>query len=661
MPRSRSSAGAVLRPVTSRLQRLSEVSPAPDVRPPPWRSLFARRTYLSGVLWGAGLLVSRLTDGADHAGWLAIRLDAAGLLYLASALIGGANFFPAGLRAARSLRLDMNFLMSAALLAALLIGEAFEAATLAFLFSLAELLERYSVDRGRRSIARLLELAPETADRLQPDDTVSTVPVTQLRVGDRVRIRPGDKVPVDGQVVAGASAVNEATITGESLPRAKQPGDPVFAGTLNLEGSMDVQVTADAGHSTIARIVELIRQAEGRRAPVEEFVKRFARIYTPIVTLLAVLVMLVPPLVTGTSFIDWFVRGITLLVIACPCALVIATPVTVVSALTSAARNGVLIKGGEYLEALGAVRALAIDKTGTLTTGRLAVIEFQSDGGDPRELLQEMVTLEARSEHPIAEAIVRYGQAQRIHAGNTIGAFTAIPGRGLRGRIDRTDLVIGTEELVGAEVAVRWGMAEPDTVRIYALASDGRSGVITLRDEIRPSAPGVVSRLHQLGIRPIVMLTGDSAAAAQLVGGLAGVDEVRWRLLPAQKVAAIRDLRDQHGAVAMLGDGVNDAPALAEATVGLAMGAAGSPATIETADVALMGDDLTKLPYVIKLSRRARRTIRFNIALALTAKLLLAVGAVMGVVSLAVAVLVGDMGGSLAVTLNALRLARTRA
>ena len=631
-----------------------------EVRPSPWGSLFARRTYLSGLLWGAGLLVSRLSDAPDQAGWLAIRLDAAVLLYTASALVGVANFFAAGFRAARSLRLDMNFLMSAALLAALLIGEAFEAATLAFLFSLAELLERYAVDRGRRSITRLLELAPESADRLRSDGTVETVLVSQLQVRDWIRIRPGDRIPTDGQVVAGASAVNEATITGESLPRLKQPGDPVYAGTINLEGALDILVTADAAHSTLARIVELIQQAEGRRAPVEEFVKRFARVYTPIVTLLAVFVMLVPPLVAGASFLEWFVRGITLLVIACPCALVIATPVTVVSALTSAARNGVLIKGGEYVEALGAVRALAIDKTGTLTTGRLEVIDFQADDPDPRDFLQDIVTLEARSEHPIAEAIVRYGETRGIYPAPEVAVFTAVPGRGLRGRTERSDLVIGTEELVGPEVAARWGMAEPDTIRIYALTSDGRSGVVTLRDEIRPSALRVIDRLHRLGIRPIVMLTGDSAAAAQLVARLTGVDAVRWRLLPEQKVEAVRELRAQYGTVAMLGDGVNDAPALAEATVGLAMGAAGSPATIETADVALMGDDLTKLPYAVHLARKARRTIRFNIALALTAKLLLAVGAVMGIVSLAVAVLVGDMGGSLAVTLNALRLARTR-
>ena len=580
---------------------------------------------------------------------------------MASALVGGANFFPAGVRAARSLRLDMNFLMSAALLAALLIGEAFEAATLAFLFSLAELLERYAVDRGRRSIARLLDLAPETADRLRADGEVETVSASQLQVKDVVRIRPGDRIPVDGIVVAGGSAVNEATITGESLPRPKKVGDPVFAATINTEGALDVRVTADAAHSTLARIVDLIRQAETRRAPIEAFVKRFARVYTPIVTILAVLIVVAPPLLGLGSALDWFVRGITLLVIACPCALVIATPVTVVSALTSAARNGVLIKGGVHLEALGAVRALAVDKTGTLTEGRLEVIDFQINGGDPERLLRAIVTVESRSEHPVAEAVVRYGTARGIRHDGEVTDFSSVPGQGVRGRVGADTLAVGTEELVGREAVQRWGLPEPGTIAVYATAGDGSSGVITLRDELRPAAAPAIARLHRLGIKPIVMLTGDSSAAAQTVARATGVDVVRWRLLPSEKVEVVKELRAQYGSVAMLGDGVNDAPALAEATVGLAMGAAGSPATIETADVALMGDDLTKLPYAFHLARKTRRTIKFNIALALTAKLLLAVGAVTGTVSLAFAVLVGDMGGSLAVTLNALRLARTRA
>jgi Cd2+/Zn2+-exporting ATPase len=647
--------------VTQGTTGAATVPDLPGIRPSLWRSPFARRTYLAGGLWAAGVLVSWLTGTPDQAGWLAIRLDAAGLLYTAASTVGGANFFGAGLRAARTLRLDMNFLMSAAIIAAILIGEPFEAASLAFLFSLAELLERFAVDRGRRSIARLLELAPERANRLRADGTIETVPVELLRAGDRVRIRPGDKLPADGRVRAGSSAINEATITGESLPRAKAEGDPVFAGTLNLEGSLDVEVTADAAHSTLARIVQLVREAESRRAPVEEFVQRFARVYTPAVTLLAVLVMLGPPLITGAPALEWFIRGITLLVIACPCALVIATPVTVVSALTSAARNGVLIKGGEHLEALGSLRALAIDKTGTLTTGALRVTDFQVTGIPPDRLLQWITSLESRSEHPIARAIVQYAEERGIRPDDRVEDFQAVPGRGVRGRLRGVDLAIGTETLVGRRVVERWGAPEPGTLRIYAEAGDGAQGVLTLHDQIRPVAPEVVRRLHRLGIHPIVIVTGDDAAAARTVGAAAGVDEVRWRLLPEEKVETVRELRGRFGTTGMLGDGVNDAPALAAANVGLVMGAAGSPATIETADVALIGDDLAKLPYAVRLARQARWTIRFNIGLALGLKLILAAGAILGLVSLAVAVLVGDMGGSLAVTANALRLARLQA
>lgn len=627
----------------------------------PWRTPFARRTYAAGVVWAAALLTAWLTQAPDQPGWLAIRLDVAGLLYTAAALVGGWNFAGAGVRALRSLKLDMNFLMSAAIVGAILIGEPFEAGTLAFLFSLAELLERFAVDRGRRSIARLVELAPEQADRLRSDGSIETVPAAELRLGDRVRIRPGDKIPADGRVVAGSSAVNEATITGESLPARKEPGDSVFAGTLNTEGALDVEVATDAAHSTLARIIQLVREAEARRAPIERFVQRFARVYTPIVTAGAVLVMVVPPLVLGAGGLDWFVRGLTLLVIACPCALVIATPVTVVSALTSAARHGVLIKGGEYLEALGGIRALAVDKTGTLTTGTLRVSGFHmTDSAAEAVLLQRVATVEARSEHPIAQAIVRFAEARGIRPGAQVDAFTAVPGRGVRARLGGLEILVGTETFVGHDPAAGWKGAEPGTILIYVRASDGLEGVFTIQDEVRPEARAVVARLHALSLRPIVMLTGDGAETAEMVGRQIGVDEVCSRLLPEDKVRAVRTLIELHGNVAMLGDGVNDAPALAEATVGLAMGAAGSPATIETADVALMADDLTKLPYAVRLARRARRTIRFNLSLALGLKLVLAVGAVLGVVSLAVAVLVGDMGGSLAVTVNALRIARMR-
>jgi Cd2+/Zn2+-exporting ATPase len=608
-----------------------------------------------------GVIVSVVTGTQDEPGWLRLRLDPGGLLYTAAAIVGGLNFMGAGLRALRDLRLDMNFLMSVAIVAAIVIGEPFEAATLAFLFSVAELLERYAMDRGRRAIADLLALTPERAERLLLDGESETVPIETLKPGDRVRVRPGGRIPADGRVIGGDSTADEATITGESLPQPKQPGNHVFAGTFNIDGSIDLEVTADAQHSIVARIVSLVRQAEARRAPVERFVQRFARVYTPLVTVVAVVVMFAPPLLgVGGGWLQWFVRGLTLLVIACPCALVIATPVTIVSALTSAARHGVIIKGGVYLETLGRVKSLATDKTGTLTTGRLAVEDVQVRGPVDRSIvLGRLAAAESRSEHPVAAAITTYAREHGIPADASVAAFSAVGGKGIRATVDGSALLAGTEELVGEEVAKRWGPTPAGSTRIFVTSSDGADAVVQLSDQIRPDAPAVIQALHRLGIRPIVMITGDGKDAARKVAAGAGIDDVRARLLPEEKVAVIRALREQHGSVAMLGDGVNDAPALAEANVGIAMGAAGSPASIETADVALMSDDIAKLPYAIALARRAHRTIRFNIALALGLKGLLAVGAVAGFVSLALAVLVGDMGASLVVILNALRVART--
>lgn len=627
----------------------------------PWTTPFARRTYLAGLFLVAGALVSLGSGAPDQAGWLRLRLDLAGVLYLASCAVGGSNFFGAAIRAVRTLRLDMSFLMSAAIIAAVLIGESFEAATLASLFSLAELLEQFAVDRGRRSIARLLELAPEVAERLLADGTTESVAVDVLRVGDRVRVRPGGKIPADGRVVGGASSVNQATVTGESLPVSKRVGDQVFASSLNAEGALDVEVTADAEHSTLARIVQLVKEAESRRAPIEEFVKRFARVYTPAVTALAVVVMVVPPVLGMGGGLDWFVRGLTLLVVACPCALVIATPVTMVSAITSGARHGVLIKGGIHLESLARIRALAIDKTGTLTLGRLTVTEFRVDPAEAREtLLGQLLAVQQLSEHPVAAAIVDYARREGVAPSGVVGDFAAAPGRGVEARLDGHWIRVGTEELVGADIASHWGSTVPGTIRTFVGTDTGVSAMFELRDQVRDSAARVVRRLHQLGIRPVVMLTGDAEAAAGEIGRATGVDEVRFRLSPEEKVVAVREMRARYGAIGMLGDGVNDAPALAEANVGLAMGAAGSAAAIEAADIALLADDLTKVPYAIRLARRARTTIRVSIGIALGLKTLLAVGAVLGLVSLPVAVLVGDMGGSLAVTLNALRVAATR-
>jgi Cd2+/Zn2+-exporting ATPase len=607
---------------------------------------------------GLGLSVSWVTQVPDQPGWLKIRLDLAGLLYAAASAVGGANFFGAGVRALKALRLDMNFLMSAAIIAAILIGEPFEAATLAALFSLAELLERFAVDRSRRSVAMLLEMAPDQAERIRSDGTTETVPASALRVGERIRVRPGHRIGADGRVAAGNSAVNEAAITGESVPKAKAPGDQVFSGSLNTEGALDIEVTADAGHTVLARIAELVRAAESRRAPIERLIQRFARVYTPAVTLLAVVVIAIPPLVGLGDRLEWFVRGITLLVIACPCALVIATPVTVVSALTSAARHGVLIKGGEHLERLGSIKALATDKTGTLTKGELEVTSFEALPESHSEtLLRRIVTIESRSEHPIAKAIVRFGDGRGIRPAAHVRDFKAFPGRGVLGEADGVKIAVGTEELVGKTEAACWGALDPASIWVFAKADTGSSARISVADAVRPEAKALVDQLHQLGVGPVVLLTGDQQGPAEAIGRAVGVDLIRARLLPEEKVAAVSALRARYGSVAMIGDGVNDAPALAEASVGIAMGAAGSPAAIETADVALMADDLTRVPYAIRLSQMARSTARFNIAVALGLKLTLAVGAVLGVVSLAVAVLVGDMGGSLLVILNSLRMA----
>jgi len=627
----------------------------------PWRSAAARRTYVAGALWIAGSITSWLVAEQYPAGWLRIRLDAAGLLLLAAAAIGGWNFFPKALRSARTLRLDMNFLMTLAIAGALLIGEPTEAAAIASLFSLAELLEQAAVARARRSIEQLVRLSPEQATLVTPDGGERPVAAATLRRGDRVRVRPGEKVPIDGVVVEGASAVNEATVTGEAAPATKRSGDPVFAATVNGDGYLEVEATTDAGQTTLDRIVRLVRMAEARRAPLERFVDRFARTYTPAVTVAAGLVMVIPPLMRWGTTLDWFSRGLTLLVVACPCALVIATPVTVVSAITSASRHGVLIKGGEYLESLGRACAMAFDKTGSLTLGQFRVTGVEPLGVLPQErVLALAAAAEQRSEHPIARAIAA---AATPSEQLPVTHFHSVPGRGVIAHVDGSEVRVGSIGLMPAAA----GLADEKELdragkTVVLVAVDGTlAGAIAVEDELRPEAAGVLERLRHLGIHELIMVTGDREPVARAVADRVAISDVRAELLPEAKVEAVRNLATRHsGGVMMLGDGVNDAPALAAATVGIAMGAAGSPAAIETADVALMADDLEMLPYAVRVGRLARRLIRWNIGLALGLKLLLAAGAVGGVVTLMTAVLFGDVGASLAVTLNAMRLARTQ-
>ncbi len=636
-------------------------------RPSPWRTDEAWRTYVSGGLWVVGIVTAIALGGMEkEAGWLQIRTDAAGLIFLAAALIGGWNFFPKGVRAARTLRLDMNFLMTVAIVGAVIIGEPLEAAAIAFLFSLAELLEHSAVVRARNSIDQLLRLAPERATVLGADGTERTVPASELRKGQVLRVRPGEKIPIDGRVRDGRSAVNEANVTGESVPVAKAPGDPVFASTLNTDGFLEIEATTDAGHTVLDRIARLVREAQSRRSPTEQFVKTFARYYTPAVTALAVAVMVVPPQLGLGTGLTWFVRGLTLLVIACPCALVIATPVTIVSALTSAARHGVLIKGGEYVEALGRTCAMAFDKTGTLTLGRLEVTDVVPLEDESEDRLAALAaSLEVRSEHPIAKAIVRYAERRGLVL-PPVSGFQALPGLGVAADVDGGRVLVGTLALLD-ETAIAFGTSA--TARLEALEREGKTvvavardgapiGIVALTDAIRPEAAAVLGRLRAQGVHHQIVLTGDQPYAARAVAEAVGADEVHAQLRPEDKVEAVLEIVREHRGAAMVGDGVNDAPALAAADVGIAMGGAGSPATIETADIALMADDLTMLPYARRVSKLARRLVRLNIGLALGLKFVLALGAIGGFVSLIVAVLVGDMGASLAVTLNAMRLAR---
>jgi len=616
---------------------------------------------MSGALWLIGMVWLGLASYTHRAGWFQLRLDGPGLVLLTSALIGGWNFFPKALRGLGRYRLDMNFLMTIAIAGALLIGEPIEAAAIAALFSFVELLEAAAVVRARRAVEALVVLSPEEAALVAADGSEELVPTNSLQRGHVVRVRPGDRIPIDGVVRSGESEVDEASVTGESVPVAKARDSEVFAGTMVVQGFLEIEATTDAGNTTLDRIVKLVRQAEARKVPIEHVVERFARWYTPAVTGTALLVMIVPPLLGWGTNLEWFTRGLSLLVIACPCALVIATPVTVVSALTSAARNGVIIKGGEFLESLGATRAIAFDKTGTLTEGRLEVTDVIGfDGVSAEELLALAGPVEARSEHPIAEAVVRRWGGK---VADGVTDFEALPGRGVTAMVNGHKVRVGTMALF-PESAVPDGMQglEEKGRTVILVGDESRIlGLVAVADTVRANAAKTVRRLERMGMRHVVILTGDNAAAAGAVGEALGISDVRARLLPEQKVAAIENLvREYHG-IAMVGDGVNDAPALATATVGIAMGGAGSPAAVETADVALMADDLTMLPYAIRVARLSRSLVRFNIAAALSLKLLLAIGAVAGVVDLLIAVLVGDMGASIVVTLNAMRLARLRA
>ncbi len=624
---------------------------------PIWRDKAFRFTVVSGLLLGSGLLVRLLTPDSILFS-LGRDIPSSALLFLAAAVLGASLFAREGFRAARNLQFNMNFLMTIAVMGALVIGEYIEAASLAFLFSLAELLEGYAVERARNSLRELIKLAPEQATVRRGEKEV-LVDVSEISVGELLVVRPGEKIPLDGCVVDGISSVDQSPITGESAPITKEKGAVVYAGSLNNEGYLEIKTTHRSDETILARIIHLVEDAEAQKAPSERFVEKFAKIYTPTIVVMAVLVATLPPLLMQEAFNPWFIKALTLLVIACPCALVISTPVSVVSALTSASRNGVLIKGGLYLEEMASVKTIAFDKTGTLTKGKLEVMEVIALNGAPEsEVLQIAAAMERHSEHPIAKAIMERVDAIDLpHAKN----FQAIPGKGVTAEIH------GQRHAVGKQLLLEELDLDLPEAELERLHREGKTtvlisntteviGIIAVSDQVRSDAKTVISRLRAAGKR-VVMLTGDNDSTARSIAKELGVSDYRSNLLPENKVEEIRKLRKLHGNIAMVGDGINDAPALAAANIGIAMGAAGTDTALETADIALMADDISKLPYLVELSRRSAHVIRQNTAVAILLKLLLAVGVFPGIVTLVVAVLIGDMGASLAVTSNAMRLA----
>ena len=590
---------------------------------------------------------------------------AASACFLGAAIAGG--IFPArrAIVALRSRTLDINALMVIAVAGALVLGEWLEAASVVFLFAVAQWLEVRTMERARQAIRALIDLSPREAV-VRAGGVERRVAVEDIRIGDEILVRPGDKVPLDGTVVSGHSDVNQSPLTGESLPADKAPGNEVFAGTINGRGALDVRVTRLVRDTRLARVIHLVETAQGSRAPVQSFVDRFARIYTPAVLLLAVAVAVTPLLLGAADPASWVYRALVLLVISCPCALVISTPVSIVSALSAAARNGVLVKGGAHLERLAAVRVVAFDKTGTLTKGELRVTDcFPSGATGPEEVLRYAAAVESRSDHPVARAIVAHARASGIEVPPAV-RVVAVPGMGVEGDVGAARVVIGSERFCEARVIdmsagpAALVRAREDGKAVVLVAVNGvLAGGLALADVLRDTARDAIGLLREQGVRWVVMLTGDDDRTAARVAAELGLDEHHPQLLPEQKHALVRALRSRHGAVLMVGDGINDAPALAAADVGVAMGAAGSDAALETADVALMSDDLLRLPYAIRLARATLRNVRMNVAISLALKAAFLVMAVTGTATLWMAVL-ADTGASVIVVGNALRLLRAR-
>jgi Cd2+/Zn2+-exporting ATPase len=585
------------------------------------------------------------------------------LVYLSVAAVSGYHIVRNALSLLIQRKFGMDLLMTIATVGAFVTGHAEEGASIMLLFFIAEFLEGYSVRRATRSIHALMRLSPDLA-RLKEDGQESEVHVHDVEVGQTIVIRPGDRVPLDGMVISGAATVNESALTGESLPVSKEIGGPVYAGTINEDGYLEVKVTKSSENTLLSRIIRLVQEAQEKKSKTESFVERFAGRYTPTVLLIALATATVPILFFKQSLDVWVYRALILLVVSCPCALTISTPVSMVSAITSAARNGVLIKSGRALELVSRTKAIAFDKTGTLTMGKLTVDAIHATGpASAVDVLKFAASLEARSEHPIAEAVVNRARSDGIKLFD-VHDFHESKGKGVRGKIDSNEYFLGTASFLN-EAAVKIPSevieeAQTDLGSHIFLGNESQVlGAIVVRDTLREEAPMVVSSLKARRLQT-VMISGDTEKTASTIADKLGLDHYHSQLLPEEKVEEIDELTKKYGTVAMVGDGINDAPALARASVGIAMGAAGSDVALESADIALMHDDLSKIDYIFNLSRRTLQVIKENVTASVLVKAGFAVLAILGYVSLWMAVAVGDMGLSIAVILNAMRLALIR-
>ncbi len=645
-----------------RAEPLAEAATGSGTRIPDAPAISRRQWVLMGAAGLAAIAAEILawSTGQD-ASWPVI------LLALVAIAASGFETYKKGLIALRNFNLNINALMAIAVTGAVVIGQWPEAAMVMVLFSIAEMIEALSLDRARNAIRKLMEAAPETATVRQADDTWKEMAVAAVAAGMLVQVKPGQRLPLDGEVVLGQSAVNQAPITGESMPVDKGPGDSVFAGSINETGSFEFRVTSAAGQSTLARIIKAVEEAQGSRAPTQRFVDQFARIYTPAVLAIAVLVALLPPLAFGEPWIDWIYKALVLLVIACPCALVISTPVTIVSALAAAARRGMLIKGGAYLELGRDIKSLALDKTGTITEGKPAVTDLIGwDGSAADVALVAAAALAARSDHPVSRAIARRFTESGVNLATAeVGEFAALTGRGVRGDIAGVVHHLGNHRLIE-----ELGLCSPSLeASLETLEKQGKTAVVVTRgasvlgilavaDRVRETSRAALADLHALGVRTL-MLSGDNSHTATAIAREVGIDDARGDQMPEDKLAAIEAELRTHGTVGMVGDGINDAPALAKSSIGFAMGAAGTDTAIETADVALMDDDLRKIPEFIRLSRATAAVLKQNIALALGIKAVFLVLAIAGQATLWMAVF-ADMGASLLVVFNGMRLLRPR-